>query len=192
MSRVNYLEFQLQTLVRLLTEQKIKYALIGGIAVAIHGEPRLTADIDANIILDKGEIDTFMQKAKQYGFQPLLPNIKKLALKTGVLPLKFNRKGVTGKCDIILAENPLEFAAIKRARLQKIGAMKARIVTPEDLTIHKITSSRPRDLEDLRGILIRQKGRLDTVYIQNWLKKIDRANKGSKLYKTFTALKRGL
>ncbi len=40
------LEEELRTLVRLFNDAKVSYALCGGMAVAIHGFPRFTNDID--------------------------------------------------------------------------------------------------------------------------------------------------
>ena len=43
---VQTLESELRELVRLFNQEKIDYALCGGMAVAIHGYPRFTKDID--------------------------------------------------------------------------------------------------------------------------------------------------
>jgi hypothetical protein len=43
-----------------------------------------------------------------------------------------------------------------------------RFATAEDLIIHKLVAGRPRDLEDIRGILTHQK-RLDERYLKRWL-----------------------
>ena len=45
-SAVQSLESELRELVRLFNQEKIEYALCGGMAVAIHGFPRFTKDID--------------------------------------------------------------------------------------------------------------------------------------------------
>lgn len=185
---MNFLEFQLQTVVKFLSAQKIKYVILGGIAVSIYGEPRLTADIDINIILDKAKISEFLIQAKKHNIYPSLPNIKKIAKEAGIIPMNLRKREMIGRFDIIIAENVLEYTAIKRGKLRKINSIKARIISSEDLVIHKIASSRPRDLEDLRGILIRQKGKLDIRYIQRWLKRIDKANKKAQLYRLFKGL----
>lgn len=182
------MELQLKTLVKFLSTQKIKYIILGGIAVAIYGEPRLTADIDINIIFDKRKINEFLNKAKRFNFYPAFSKIKKIVRKTGVIPMKFKKGKVTGKVDIIVAENILEYTAIKRGRIKRIDSIRARFVSPEDLIIHKITSSRPRDMEDLRGILFRQRGKLDFKYIRYWLRKIDKVDKKTQLCKLFNDL----
>lgn len=186
---MNSLELQLKALVKFLSEQRIKYIILGGIAVSIYGEPRLTADIDVNIILGKTRIREFLNKAKKYGFYPLFSDVKKIAEKTGVIPLKFIKGKAIGKCDIIIAENILEYTAIERGRIRRIDSIRARLVSAEDLIIHKVTSSRPRDIEDFKSILIRQRGKLNTKYIIGWLKKIDRANKKSRLCKLFKEIR---
>lgn len=185
---MSLLERQLQILIKCLTAQKIKYVILGGVAVSIYGEPRLTADIDVNIIFDKTKINEFLKKAKKYGFYPSLPNVRKIANETGIMPISLKKGNITAKIDIIIAENILEYTAIKRGRKKKIGSLRARFISAEDLVIHKIASSRPRDFEDLKGILIRQKGKIDIAYIQGWLKRIDKVNKKSKTYKSFKEL----
>lgn len=182
---MNSLEIQLSSLIEYLSEQKIKYIILGGVAVSIYGEPRLTADIDVNIIFNKKRISEFLERARNYNFYPAFPDAENIAKKTGVIPVNFIKGKTTGKFDIIIAENILEYTAIERGRLKKIGPLKLRLISPEDLIIHKIASFRPRDIDDVSGILIRQKGRLDIKYIEQWLKKIDKANKKSQTYKAF-------
>lgn len=188
---MSFLESQLRALAGFLKAKKIRYAILGGVAVSVYGEPRLTADIDINIIFDKKRIPEFLKSARGFHFYPVFRKAAKIAQKTGVLPLAFKGKGAFGKIDVIIAENPLEYAAIKRSRIKKLNSMNLRIVSPEDLIIHKITSTRPRDIEDLNSILMRQKGKLDIGYIRAWLKKIDRINKSPQLCGLFNSLLRG-
>lgn len=187
---MNILSLQLRALVNCFSSQKIKYAIIGGIAVSIYGEPRFTADIDVNIILDKRDISKFISNAKKNGLYPTTSGAKGIAQRAGIIPMEFRKGKIVGKIDIIIAENPLEHSAIKRAKTQRINSVKTRLISPEDLIIHKISSQRARDIEDIRGVLIRQKGKLDLKYIQYWLGKIDKVNRGLRLYKLFKKLLR--
>lgn len=185
---MNHLEFQLQQLIKLMKDAKVNYAVLGGVAVSIYGEPRLTFDIDVNLILDKDKMDNFLKKAKKFGFSPLSPNIKRFVKSTGVIPMRFLKNKITGRCDFIIAQNALEYLSIKRAHFKKIHSIKVKLISPEDLIIHKITSQRPRDLEDVQGILIRQEGKLDIKYINHWLKKIAEINHQPELLKLFRNL----
>jgi predicted nucleotidyltransferase len=189
---MNNLDLQLGSLVKCLKGQKIDYVILGGFALSIYGEPRLTADIDVNIILDKSKIPEFLRNAQRYGFSAALANTEKIAQRYGVITLDFRKARAAGRIDIIVAENPLEYAAIKRGRIKKIGSVRARVVSPEDLVIHKIASSRPRDREDLKGIMLRQEGKLDLRYIRSWLERIDKASKQTHLCSSFKRLRRDL
>ena len=184
---MNALDIQLKSLIDCLSALKIDYVILGGLALSLYGEPRFTAGIDVNIMLDQEEIPKFLKNVKKYGFSPALANTGEVALECGVIPLNFRKGDTSGKFDLILAQNPLEYAAIQRGRMKNIGSLKANFVTPEDLVLHKITSSRPRDIEDLKGIILRQKGELDLRYIRHWLEKIDKVNK-TRLYKLFKNL----
>lgn len=185
---INPLEFQLKQIKRLTSKLKIEYAVLGGVAVSIYSEPRLTFDIDVNIILEDEKIDGFLKKAKNYGFSPMPSKIKRFIKTTGVIPMKFSKNKVTGRCDFIIAQNPLEYSGIKRARTKNIYSTRIKLISPEDLIIHKITSQRPRDMEDVEGILLRQKGKLDLRYINFWLKKISKANRKPQILELFKDL----
>lgn len=187
---MSLMEEHLKALIGLFNHLKIKYAVLGGLAVVLYGEPRLTADIDVNIAMEKNRLDSFLSVAKKFGFYPIPSNIKLFFKRTGVLPMKFARSDITGRCDIIIAENAIENMGIKRAKLKKIGSTKAKFVSAEDLVIHKITSDRPRDTEDLKGILMRQQGKLDIQYINLWLKNIARLNNKPELLRRFKTLLR--
>lgn len=139
-----------------MSAEKVKYAILGGMAVSLYGEPRYTGDVDVNILLEKTRILDFVSHAKRFGLSPLFGNIGKLAWETGVIPMRLRKGKVEGKIDLTIAENILEYNAIKRSCLKKLDGIKVRVVSPEDLILHKMASSRPRDREDLRGILIRQ------------------------------------
>ena len=49
--------------------------------------------------------------------------------------------------------------------------------SPEDLIIHKVFAGRPRDIEDVRNIIIKNPG-LDIEYIKKWLVEFDKALNG--------------
>lgn len=63
----------LERLVQAFDENKIPYAIVGGVAVALHGAPRGTVDI--NIVIKHSE-KFFINLAmcmKNFGFEPRLP-----------------------------------------------------------------------------------------------------------------------
>jgi len=69
--------------------------------------------------------------------------------------------------DFIFSWTPYEQQAFKRAHSHFLEGYPVRFASPEDVIIHKILANRPRDLEDVRHILRRQK--IDADYIRQWL-----------------------
>jgi hypothetical protein len=57
-----------------------------------------------------------------------------------------------------------------------MGNALLRFAAPEDLIIHKIVAGRPRDLEDVKTVLIKNP-EVDIKYIRHWLRKLASALK---------------
>lgn len=58
---------ELQALIQRLRDAKIEYALCGGLAMAAHGWPRTTMDID--ILIEKNDLTAVRAIAKSLGFK---------------------------------------------------------------------------------------------------------------------------
>ena len=185
---MNPVSYQLKQISSLLSSIKVDYAVIGGVAVSVYSEPRLTMDIDVSILLAADRLGLFLKAAKRYGLTPIPAGINKFVKATGVIPMGFSKNRIKGRCDFIIAQNALEYLTIKRARSKKLYSVKVKLIRAEDLVIHKAVSDRPRDLEDARGILIRQGDKLDMKYVSYWLKRIAEANHDPQLYSTFKNL----
>jgi len=68
----------------------------------------------------------------------------------------------------------------------EIAGASVRFATVEDLVIHKIVAGRPRDIEDAKGVLLRNPG-CDEMYVRRWLMEFDKAL-GRDCIKQFEAL----
>ena len=67
---------------------------------------------------------------------------------------------------------------------------KVRFMTAEDLILHKIVSERPRDHEDIVGIMRRQSGALDLSYLRPRILELARALSRPDMIEEFEALLR--
>lgn len=56
-----------------LNENKIRYIVVGGIAVNLLGIPRMTYDIDLILDLEDGNLRKFLLLLKDWGFKPKVP-----------------------------------------------------------------------------------------------------------------------
>jgi hypothetical protein len=59
------------------------------------------------------------------------------------------------------------------------------------IIIHKIFAGKPRDIEDVRTILLKNEG-IDIPYIQGWLREFDVSTGKKGFLKTFEKILRGL
>gem|GEM_PF-2626602 len=62
-------------LFRELTRYEVRYLLVGGLAMNLHGVPRMTMDVDIILVLDDRNLDAFMQVAQVMRLTPAIPVI---------------------------------------------------------------------------------------------------------------------
>jgi predicted nucleotidyltransferase len=67
-----------------------------------------------------------------------------------------------------------EKQALGRSRRIDLAGTQVKFAALEDVIIHKIIAGRPRDLEDVRLLLIKNPT-FDQAYIEGWLKEFDEA-----------------
>ena len=82
-----------------------------------------------------------------------MKDAREFAHRTKVLPLVNPESGI--RIDLIFSFSSYEQEAIRRARTIRIGQTDVHYASLEDLIIHKMVAGRPRNLEDVRGILVR-------------------------------------
>ncbi len=99
-------------------------------------------------------------------FHPHFPDAREFALRHRVLLVR-SKTGIP--IDISLDIPGYEEEALQRAvEVNSPGAGKLRLIGPEDLIIHKCAGGRPRDLEDVEGILIRQRLEIEPKLVSDW------------------------
>ena len=60
-------------LFRALDARGVNYLLVGGLAMNIHGVPRMTLDIDVVQAMDEENLDRFIACAVEQGLEPVIP-----------------------------------------------------------------------------------------------------------------------
>lgn len=58
---------------RKLNEKKVRYLVIGGVAVNLHGFSRVTADLDIMLDFKSENVMNFVETVKELGFKPRVP-----------------------------------------------------------------------------------------------------------------------
>ena len=155
-----------------LLKQNIPYMVIGGQAVLVHGEPRLTKDIDVTLgigVDDWKRMEGVIQKSS---WQYLAQDIEDFVKETMVMPVKDSESGI--RIDFIFSLSPYERQAIDRAIDIELGGVTIKFASLEDIVIHKIFAGRPRDIEDAKSILLKNPD-YDKEYIRDWLGEFDKS-----------------
>lgn len=62
------LQKDIREFVELLLSEKVEFLLVGGYAMAVHGEPRFTEDIDFLIHLSSEKPDRLTEVIEKFGF----------------------------------------------------------------------------------------------------------------------------
>ena len=153
-----------------LTKSNIPYMIIGGQAVLLYGEPRFTRDIDITLGVGTDESHKIKQIITNLNLTVKVKNYKRFAEKTMVIPALDKKTGIG--VDFVFSYTGYERQAIKKAKDVKFGKTNIKIASLEDVIIHKIIAGRPRDIEDVRVILIKNPN-YDSKYINRWLKDFD-------------------
>lgn len=165
------LESLLERIARSLQAAGIRYMIIGGQAVLLYGEPRLTKDIDVTLGADLDRLPVVLAAVREMGLIPLV-DPETFTRKTMVLPCSDPESGF--RVDLIFSFTPFEQLAISRARAVTIGTTAVHFASLEDLLIHKMVAGRPRDLEDVKAILLKNRG-ADLAYARHWLEEFETA-----------------
>lgn len=141
----------LKAISALLKSSKTKGMVIGGVAASLLGQPRMTADIDATVVLEDSEVEAFLREASKHGLTPRLSNPIDFFRRSAMLLLEHVETGIP--VDVAQGRLPFEREAAKRASFYKVGGVAVPLPTPEDLVVMKAVAHRPQDIEDIRGIV---------------------------------------
>ncbi len=155
-----------------LKRASIPYMVIGGQAVLLYGEPRLTRDIDITLGIGVEELGKVKKILRTMGLKILVKKDEEFVAKTLVLPAMDGQSGI--RIDFTFSYSLYERQAIERAKEIKLGRTSVRFASLEDLLIHKVIAGRPRDFEDVRTVLLKNP-KYDLRYIQKWLSEFDKS-----------------
>ena len=162
----------LEKLALSLEKNGIAYMIIGGQAVLLYGEPRLTKDIDVTIDMKPDDVSDITNVVNDLGYEMLVDSPETFVSKTSVLPCLEPITGI--RIDFIFSFSAYEKQALKRVKRVHIGKAQVCFASVEDMVIHKIVAGRPRDIEDVKIMMIKEHI-IDVDYIRRWLEQFDRA-----------------
>lgn len=139
-----HLPDEFREFLKFLNSHKVRYLLIGGWAVGIHANPRLTADIDFLIGVDDKNIEGIIAALADFGIKGVQKEFfkkKDNTFKIGRPPLKI---------EILNKALGIDFEkCYKRKKVVKLDGLNVKVISKPDLIKSKVAANRPKDLADL-------------------------------------------
>jgi hypothetical protein len=134
---------------KLLNSHQVEYLLVGGYAVAYHGYPRATADMDVWVAAHPHNAERLVAALKEFGFD-LSELSPALFLKEG----QIIRMGVPPvRIDIATSVSGVLFARCYAARIvDLLEDVRVNLINLEDLKANKRAAGRYKDLDDLENL----------------------------------------
>ena len=177
----------LLALSRVLTALRVGWYVFGAQAVLYWGRPRLTEDIDVTVQLGTVETGRLVTELRQVGFALRVEGTSAFIAQTRVVPMLFGNSGWA--LDIVLGGPGLEEDFVRRAVPVEVATgVTVPIISAEDLIVTKVLAGRPKDLEDVRGVLLAQAGRVNLASARQTLAILEDALGVSDLIPVFDRL----
>ena len=153
-----------EKLFKQLNKKKIKYMVIGGVAVNLHGFPRTTGDLDILISLKPNNVRKFIQLVKSLKWKPKIPvHVEEFAnpktrkawiQEKGMKVFSvYNPKNQFEHLDIMV-ENYIDFeSAFHNKKVISAGTVKVPVISIKDLIKLKKIAGRERDIIDINALI---------------------------------------
>jgi len=135
---------------QLLNKKEVSYLIIGGFAVAYHGYPRYTKDVDIWIMIDPDNAAKMAAVLKDFGFESLGLEEKDFLEQDTIIQLGY----APNRIDLIMGIPEVNFEdAYKRREEEEIDGVQLSFIGLEDLRAIKKASGRMQDLADLENLV---------------------------------------
>ena len=107
------------------------------------------------------------------GFRLRVSSSDDFVRRTRVLPFVYLPNGLP--VDLVMAGPGLEELFLARAVQVDVAGVTVPVISPEDLIVTKVLAGRPKDLEDIHGVLRQRGGALNLDVIRTTLALLEEA-----------------
>lgn len=134
---------------RSLGRNRVEYLLVGGLAVAFHGFPRHTGDLDVWVRCTPGNAARALEALREFGFDPTDATLAALTtpgriLRMGYPPLRI---------ELLTSPSGVEFETCSaRADTIDLDGQAVPVIALPDLIANKRAAARPKDLIDVQEL----------------------------------------
>ncbi|MFH2043862.1 MAG: DUF6036 family nucleotidyltransferase [Pseudomonadota bacterium] len=135
--------------IELLNTNKVKYLVVGGYAVALHGHPRYTKDIDIWIELSPDNAARILIALDNFGFGSLNLKPEDFLEKDQIIQLGYP----PNRIDLLTTLTDLSFEDCYNAKVQiLLGDVEINFIDIENLKKNKRATGRLQDMADVENL----------------------------------------
>ncbi len=140
---------ELRKIIEILDRNGIEYALCGGIAMAVHGSPRATVDID--LLISEESLDSVITLAAQLGYtiRGRDLNFDEIKIRRVSKIDRVSRDLIT--LDLLIVTSQIQDIWKTRIKTDLEGG-KLSVVSREGLIALKEIAGRPQDIADIDAL----------------------------------------
>ena len=134
---------------QLLNENEVRYLIIGGYAVAYHGYPRYTKDIDIWIWIHPDNAEKVVKTLRDFGFDSLGLQASDFLEADTIIQLG----QAPNRIDLMMGIPGVDFETCCQTRVQEeIAGVRLAFIDLENLKKAKKASGRTQDLADIENL----------------------------------------
>ncbi|HEY9647372.1 MAG TPA: DUF6036 family nucleotidyltransferase [Chroococcidiopsis sp.] len=135
--------------IELLNKHEVRYLVIGGYAVALHGHPRYTKDLDIWIEMDIENAKRLMNALTDFGFGAVGLSQDDFVVPDQVIQLGYP----PNRIDLITTPDGVNFKTCYQSKITvSLGEITVNFIDLANLKINKKASGRLQDLADLENL----------------------------------------
>ena len=133
----------------LLNANGVEYLVVGGYALAVHGQPRYTGDLDLWLRVTPGNVERVLRALADFGFGSVGLSAADFMQPEAVIQLGYP----PGRIDLLTHVDGVDFDACfaKRIEVSVVGVVLP-VIGLEDFNSNKRASGRAKDLADLEAL----------------------------------------
>jgi hypothetical protein len=135
--------------VALLNAHGAKYLVVGGYAMAVHGRPRQTGDLDIWLKRDRDNAQRVTAALQDFGFGDLGLSVDDFEVPDQVVQLGYP----PFRIDLLTNIDGVDFDAAWPSRFEyRLDELQIPFIGIDALKTNKRASGRPRDIDDLENL----------------------------------------
>jgi hypothetical protein len=133
-----------------LNKNEVDFVIIGAYAVAHHGVPRLTGDLDVLVFPSAENAERVLQALEEFGFGSLGLEKGDFEVECQTIQLGFP----PGRIDILTSVSGVANAEVFRSAVPGLlGSHGVRFISRELLLRNKLAAGRSKDVQDVARLL---------------------------------------